>query len=369
MHVPAVVLDRMHNEIKSELQNKFSTVLENSMYIMGKEYKLFEEEFAKYCNVKHCIGCANGLDAITLILKGMEIGPGDEVILPSHTYIATALAVSLVGAKIVFVEPCLDFYLIDATKVEQKITSKTRAIIAVQLYGQAADMDRLKDIAVRHKIKLIEDAAQAQGALYGGKKVGNLGDAAAFSFYPGKNLGALGDAGAITTQDDALADRLRHIINYGSSEKYVHKYQGVNSRLDELQAAFLRVKLEKLDEWNIQRNKISQRYFDKIQNAHIVLPITKKENYHVWHQFVIRTENRDQLKSFLLNCGIESMIHYPIPIHMQEAYKEIQDRYPEGSLPIAELIARQALSLPMFIGMTETEQDYVIDTINKWDGK
>ena len=363
MNVPFVSLKPMHDELRSKLDDAYNRVLDKSYYIQGEEDTLFEKEFAAYCNSKHCIGVATGLDAITLILRAFDIGEGDEVIVPSNTFIATALAVSYAGAKPVFVEPTIETYNIDVTKIEEKITSKTKAIIAVHLQGRPADIDPIREIADKHGLKVIEDAAQAHGALYKGRKVGSLGDAAAFSFYPGKNLGALGDGGCVVTNDDDLAEKVRQLGNYGSDYKYHHVYKGVNSRLDELQAAFLRVKLPELDKWNEYRRHVAERYFEKITNKDIILPLPSDDEFtHIYHVFVIRCKKRDELEKYLKDCGIGTVKHYPIPMHMQPAYSDLG--IAEGELPIAEEICSTVLSLPMYYGITDEEIDYISEKIN-----
>lgn len=364
MKIPFVSFEAMHSEIKNELVDSFESVLDKNWFIKGQEVEKFEEEFAKYCDAKYCIGCGNGLDALYLILKAYGIGSGDEVIIPSNTFIATALAVSYTGAVPVLVEPILESYTINPELIEEKITDKTKAIIAVHLYGMIADMDEINAIANKHNLKVIEDSAQAHGALYKGKRAGGLGDAAGFSFYPGKNLGALGDGGAVVTNDKALADKVRALGNYGSEKKYHHVYQGTNSRLDEMQAGFLRVKLQQLDKWNNERNRIAQRYLEEIKNDKITLPKEFEGKNSVWHLFVVRTNNRDDFEKYLNENGIGTTIHYPIPIHMQDSYIDLGVK--EGELPIAEEIAKTVLSIPMFYGMTEEEVSYVIDLINQY---
>lgn len=355
----------MHAEIRKDLDNAYRQVVDSNNFIHGTECALFEQEFANYCGVKYCIGVGNGLDAIYLILKALDIGKGDEVIVPSNTFIATALAVSYVGAKPVFVEPTIETYNIDPTKIEEKITAKTKAIIAVHLQGRSAAMDEIKKIATKHNLKVIEDAAQAHGAKYKGKRVGSLGDAAAFSFYPGKNLGALGDGGCVVTNDSQLAKKVRALSNYGSDYKYHHIYKGTNSRLDELQSAFLRVKLSQLDHWNEARRMIADKYFNGIKNPNIKLPPRSDKNYqHIYHVFVIRCAKRDELEKFLNKNGIGTVKHYPIPIHLQVAYADLELR--EGALPIAEEISKTVLSIPMYYGMTDAEISYVIEKINQF---
>lgn len=364
MKVPFVNLEPMHKEIEVDILNKFKDVYGKNLFIQGEEVKAFEKEFAEYCNVKYCIGCGNGLDALYLILRGYGIGTGDEVIVPSNTYIATALAVSYAGATPIFVEPDIATYNIDTNLIEKAITKKTKAIIAVHLYGQASDMDTIQNIAKKYNLKVIEDSAQAHGAIYKNKKVGSLGDAAGFSFYPGKNLGALGDGGAVLTNDKKLAITIRSIANYGSDKKYHHIYKGVNSRLDEVQAAFLRIKLANLDRFNEDRIRIAKRYMDGINNLKIVKPEKELYNKHVWHIFAVRTESRDDFQSFLIDNEIGTIIHYPIPMHLQEAYRDLN--FNEGSFQVAEKISKEVLSLPMWYGMKDEEIDYVIKVVNSY---
>lgn len=365
MKVPFATFLPMHNEIRQELDSAYNRVLDKSYFIHGDECRKFEEEFAEYCGVKYCVGVATGLDALFLILKAMNIGNSDEVIVPSNTYIATALAVSYTGAKPVFVEPEIETFNINPSRIEEKITSNTKAIIAVHLQGRTADMDPINAIAKKHNLKIIEDAAQAHGAKYKGKKAGSLGDAAGFSFYPGKNLGALGDGGCVTTNNKELADKIRALGNYGSDYKYHHIYKGVNSRLDEIQAAFLRVKLPNLDRWNEDRRATAKKYFEGIKNPLIKLPLKSTNEFeHIYHVFVIRCNKRDELEKYLNDNNIGTLKHYPIPMHEQECYKDLEIKH--GELPIAEEISRTVLSIPMYYGMTDEEINYVIETINKF---
>ena len=365
MNIPFASFVPMHEEIRQGLDAAFKKVVDKSYFIQGEECKKFEEEYAAYCGTKYCVGVATGLDAIYLILKALDIKAGDEVIVPSNTYIATALAVSFTGAKPVFVEPVIDTYNIDVTRIEEKITEKTKAIIAVHLQGRAADMDAINAIAKKHGLYVVEDAAQAHGARYKGQKVGALSDAAAWSFYPGKNLGALGDGGCITTNNKQIADKVRALGNYGSDYKYHHIYQGTNSRLDEMQAAFLRVKLPHLDKWNEARRKIAEAYLEGITNPLIKLPLATSADYeHIYHVFVIRCDRRDELEKYLKDNGIGTVKHYPVPMHLQKAYEELHIQ--EGELPIAEEISKTVLSIPMYYGMTDEEVAYVIDALNKF---
>jgi dTDP-4-amino-4,6-dideoxygalactose transaminase len=360
--VPFLDLKAPYLELKSELDEAFHRVMNSGHYILGSEIQRFEEEFAHYCGVKHCIGVANGLDALHLILLAYGIGPGDEVIVPSNTFIATWLAVTYTGAQVIPVEPNPLTYNLDPQVIEKAITSKTKAIMPVHLYGQPADMDPINEIAQKYNLKVIEDSAQAQGALYKGRKTGSLGDASGFSFYPGKNLGAFGDAGAITTQDDRLAEKLRMLRNYGSKIKYENQCVGYNSRLDELQAALLRVKLRYLDEWNERRATIAHQYLKSINNDKIILPSVDKNANHVWHVFVVRTKDREALQTHLKSHHIDSLIHYPIPPHLQQAYSEMG--WTNGSFPISEKIHAEVLSLPIGPHMNANHIQNVIDVTN-----
>ena len=363
MKVPFVSFEAMHSEIKPELVDAYKSVIESNYFIQGQACARFEREFADYCGVRYCIGVGNGLDALTLILRAFGIGEGDEVIVPSNTYIATALAVSNVGARPVFVEPQIETFNINPDLIEKSITVNTKAIIAVHLQGRPADMDRINEIAKIYNLKVIEDAAQAHGARYKGKRVGSLSDAAGFSFYPGKNLGALGDGGCITTNNKAIADKVRALGNYGSDYKYHHIYKGCNSRLDEMQAAFLSVKLKSLDKWNEERQRIAERYLNEITNPVIKLPKKSDSVFeHVYHVFVIRCDKRDELENYLNANGIGTLKHYPIPMHLQGAYAELGLN--KGDLPIAEEISRTVLSIPMYYGMTDEQVEFVINSIN-----
>lgn len=364
MKIPFVTFLPLERELDSELRAAFTRVFERSWYIDGVEDKAFEEAFAKYCGTDYCVGCGNGLDALMLSLKALGIGKGDEVIVPSNTFIATALAVTYVGAMPVFVEPDIRTFNIDPDKIEEKINSKTKAIMPVHLYGQSCDMDPIMAIARKHNLYVIEDCAQAHGATYKGKNVGTFGIAAGFSFYPGKNLGALGDAGATVTNNKELADKLRALGNYGSDYKYHHIYQGTNSRLDELQAAFLAAKIPHMDKMNADRRRIANRYLSEIKNSSVILPYVMPECEHVWHVFAIRTDRRDELADYLTELGIGVNKHYPIPMHMQECYKELGIK--QGELPVAEEISATQLSLPLYYGMTDDEIGYVVDCINKF---
>lgn len=361
MNVPFADLKYMHNQLRTELDETIASVIDSSKFLEGEKGEQFEKHFAEYCGTKYCIGVGNGLDAIEMILRAFNIEPGDEVILPSHTYIATALAITNIGAIPIFVEPN-KFYTIDSNLIEKKITEKTKAIIAVHLYGQAADMDPINEIAKKYNLKVVEDCAQSHGALYKGKKTGSLGDAGAYSFYPGKNLGAMGDAGAVVTNDEQIAESVRMLANYGSRKKYVHELKGFNSRLDEIQAAILDVKLTKLEEWNRYRNYVANRYLSEIDNEKIILPEIMDNNNHVWHLFVIRTADRNKLQTYLKENEIGTIIHYPTPIHKQPAYAELNN----DSYPIAEKYANEVLSLPMYYGMEDEKIDHVIKVLKKY---
>lgn len=364
MKIPFVSFLPMEKELNNDIRTAFDRVFTSSWYIEGKEDEAFEKSFAEYCGTSYCVGCGNGLDALMLSLKALGVGESDEVIVPSNTYIATALAVTYVGATPVFVEPDINTFLIDPALIEAKITAKTKAIMPVHLYGQACDMDSIMAIAKKHNLYVVEDCAQAHGATYNGRKVGSFGDAAGFSFYPGKNLGALGDAGAAVTNSKELADKIRAFGNYGSDYKYHHIYKGNNSRLDEMQAAFLSAKLPHLDKMNEERRRIADMYTSGITNPKVITPIVKDSCVPVWHIYGIRCKERDALEKFLNDRGIGTNKHYPIPMHMQDCYKDLGIKH--GELSIAEEISATELSLPMYYGMTDEQVQYVIDAINEF---
>lgn len=364
MKIPFVTFKPMEAELDNDIRSAFERVYTRSWYIEGEEDKAFEKSFAEFCETNYCVGTGNGLDALVLALKALRVGAGDEVIVPSNTYIATALAVTYVGAKSVFVEPDIRTFNIDPTKIESAITKKTKAIMPVHLYGQACDMDPIMEIARKYNLYVVEDCAQAHGATYKGNKIGTFGDAAGFSFYPGKNLGALGDAGATITNNKELADRIRAYGNYGSDYKYHHIYKGNNSRLDEMQAAFLATKLPHLERMNVERRKIAQMYLDGIKNPEVVLPFVPDYAVPVWHIFGIRCKRRAELEKFLNDKGIGTNKHYPIPMHLQDCYKDLG--FKEGDFPIAEEISATELSIPMYYGMTDEQIQYVIDCINEF---
>jgi dTDP-4-amino-4,6-dideoxygalactose transaminase len=352
-------INKRHNQ---EILRVVKKVIDSGWYILGREVEAFEEEFADYCGAKFCVGVASGLDALHLILRAYGIGKGDEVIVPSNTYIATWLAVNYAQAIPVPVEPDIKTYNIDPDKIEGKITNKTKAIITVHLYGQSCDMDRINETAKRYNIKVIEDSAQAQGTLYKGRKSGSLADASGFSFYPGKNLGALGDGGAITTDDKELARRIRSLRNYGSEKKYYNQDKGFNSRLDEIQAAILRVKLRYLDKENESRKKIAKRYLKQIKNPKIILPYVPDYTDPVWHLFVVRCSARDLLGEYLKQEGIETMIHYPIPPHRQNAYKEFSSM----AFAVSEKIHNEVLSLPIGPYLNKEQVKFIYEKINNF---
>jgi dTDP-4-amino-4,6-dideoxygalactose transaminase len=363
-------LKAINDSFEPQLSNSIKRVLDSGWYLLGNEAKSFEQEYGSFIGTSHCIGVANGLDALRLILKAyIEMGvmkEGDEIIVPANTYIASMLAITDNRLIPVLVEPDLKTYNIDPYKIEEKITRRTKAIMIVHLYGQNAMHPEIQNLVKKHNLKLIEDNAQAQGCLYQNKRTGSFGDAAGNSFYPGKNLGALGDAGAITTNSDELAEVVRSIANYGSKIKYENQFKGLNSRLDEIQAAILRVKLARLDEDNQKRREVAAYYINNIKNQKIILPATldaqsvSSNQEHVWHVFLIRTEQRDTLQRYLLESGIQTMIHYPIPPHKQKAYKEWENL----SLPITEKIHSEVLSLPMSPLMNSEELTHIVKTLN-----
>lgn len=362
MNVPFVSFKPMEHELDGDLRAAFERVYQRSRYIEGEEDATFERAFADYCGVGHCIGCGNGLDALMLSLKALGIGEGDEVIVPSNTYIATPLAVTYTGATPVLSEPDIRTYNLDSARLEEVLTPHTKAIMPVHLYGQPCDMDAIMAFAKKHALYVVEDCAQAHGATWKGQRVGSFGEVSGFSFYPGKNLGALGDAGAAVTNCAGLADRIRALGNYGSDYKYHHVYQGNNSRLDELQAAFLAAKLPHLERMNAARRAIASRYLEQVHNERIILPYVHPDADPVWHIFAVRCRERDALAEHLASRGIGTNKHYPIPIHLQGAYASLG--LSRGAYPIAEEISATQLSLPMYYGMTEEEIASVIDALN-----
>jgi dTDP-4-amino-4,6-dideoxygalactose transaminase len=362
MNVPFLDLKAQYNELSEQLDAAYQRVAESGRFILGSEVEKFEAEFAAYCGVKHCVGVGNGLDALHVILRAAGIGPGDEVIVPANTYIASWLAVSYAGATPVPVEPDERTNNIDPDRIAAAVTPRTRAVMAVHLCGQPADMDAINEVASRNNLKVFEDCAQAHGARYQGIRAGGLGFAAGFSFYPGKNLGAQGDGGAVVTNDDDLARRVRLIGNYGSEAKYYNETKGINSRLDELQAAFLRVKLARLDEWNNRRKLIAKQYLQALEGvADLTLPHVPEWADPVWHLFMVRHPQRDLLQKHLTANGVGTIIHYPMPPHLQKAYAELG--YTSGAFPISEKLADQVLSLPMSAHQTSDETNYVAEQL------
>ncbi len=356
-------LQKINERFGPEIDAAIKRVLDSGWYLLGKEDEKFESDFATFCGVKHCIGCANGLDALNLIIKGYGFGAGDEIIAPANTYIASILAITQNNCTPVLVEPDLKTYNINPDLIEEKITPKTKAIMVVHLYGQAVEMEKIWELAKKYNLKIIEDSAQAHGAIYKGKRTGNLGDASGFSFYPGKNLGCLGDGGCITTNDDELAAKVRAIRNYGSNVKYNNIYKGVNSRLDEIQAAVLAIKCKYLDEDNRKRREIARFYRTEINNPLLILPEVYDENAHVWHIFAVRCKQREKLQKYLEENGIQTLIHYPIPPHKQVCYKEWND----FSYPITEKIHDEILSIPISPVLQQNEVEKVINVLNRFE--
>ena len=359
MKIPFLELKPTYVELREELDAAYHRVMDSGHYLLGKELESFEAEFATFCEAKYCVCVGNGLDALHLILRAYDIGAGDEVIVPTNTFIATWLAVSYAGATPVPVEPDAHTYNLNPAAIEAAITSRTKAIMPVHLYGQPADMDAINAIARKHGLKVIEDSAQAQGARYKGRRTGSLGDSAAHSFYPGKNLGAFSDAGAVTTNDPVLADRVRTLRNYGSKKKYFHDEAGFNSRVDEIQAAFLRVKLRKLDEWNKRRQAVASRYIADLSAAkNLILPFVPTWAEPVWHLFIVRHKKRDALQEKLGELGVGSLIHYPVPAHLAGAYSDM--KLSRGSFPIAEELADTVLSLPIGPHLEKAQAEQVV---------
>lgn len=364
MIIPFLSLQNTNKPYHDDLKRIFTETLEKGWFILGQELVTFENRFASYCETNFCLGVANGLDALTIILKACKYPPQSEIIVPANTYIATILAVINAGLKPVLVEPSQETYLIDPNQIELAITTNTRAIMLTHLYGKCCEMTAIRAIAEKYQLHIFEDAAQAHGATYLGVKAGNLGDAAGFSFYPSKNLGALGDGGAITCNSESLAQAYRQLRNYGSSQKYVFDEVGLNSRLDEIQAAFLSLKLEHLDGENLYRQKIARHYLEQIQNPSIVLPPSNSIDEDAWHLFVIRSSNRDKFRSYLAENGIGTDIHYPIPPHKQKALSEFNHL----SFPITEKIHQEVLSIPLNPTLQELEIEYIIEKINNFKG-
>ena len=365
MQVPFLSFEPTNKLVKPEIMKAFEFFFDNNWYVLGDKVRKFETEYASFNQVSHCVGVSNGLDALHLCLKVLDIKDGDEVIVPSNTYIATALAVSYVGAKLIFVEPDITTYNIDWKNIEAVVSKRTKAIMPVHLYGQACEMDKIMSIANRHNLFVIEDNAQSQGASYNGKITGSWGDISGTSFYPGKNLGALGDAGAVTTNDNVLANKATTLRNYGSEKKYYNEVIGFNMRLDECQAAFLSVKLQYLSEWTKQRQEIATLYNHYLQDVgDLILPKVAENATHVYHLYVVRTKRRDELQQHLTECGVGTLIHYPIPPHLQQAYSSL--RFHKDDFPIAEEIASTCLSLPIWPGMIDKEVEIVSNTIKNF---
>ncbi len=363
MKISANRLDRAFYMHKNEYEKKVLEVLNSGWYVLGNEVRSFEREFSEYLGSKYCVGVGNGLDALWLSFKILGIGEGDEVIVQANTYIASVMGVTINNATPVFVEP--DVYNnIDVNKIEEKITNRTKAILVVHLYGQAANMEKIQYICKKYNLRMVEDCAQSHGARYNNKLTGTFGDIGCFSFYPSKNLGAFGDAGAIVTDNLEIAEKFKMYRNYGSEKRYYNKVVGANSRLDEIQAGLLRIRLKYLDDINFEHQKIATEYLKRIRNKNIELPKVLKGATTVWHQFVIRTKRREELIKFLEEKEIGTIIHYPIPPHLSEAYKYLN--YHKGDFPITEKVANEVLSLPMYLGMTKEELDYVIKTINEF---
>ena len=363
MEIKASVLDRQYKRYESEYKRAAIEALESGSYILGSRCGIFEQEFASYIGVRYCVGLNSGQDALTLAIRALEIKEGDEVIAPANTYIATILAITENGATPVLAEPD-DYYNLDASRIEEAITEKTKAIMAVHLYGQPANMKAIRDIARKHGLYLLEDCAQSHGAAFEGRMTGTFGDIGCFSFYPTKNLGAFGDAGAVVTDDEALAEKIRMLRNYGSRKKYYNEIEGVNSRLDEIQAALLSVKLSHMEELTQERIQAGRRYEEHIKNPLLNRPGIREGADHVYHQYVIRCKERERLQRYLSGQGIQTQIHYPVPPHLAKCYEYLG--YKKGDLPVTERYANEVLSLPLYTGITKEEQDYVIEKLNQF---
>jgi len=364
MQIKANRLDRGFQKYQKEFEQKALDVLRSGWYVLGREVDAFEKEFAKFVGTKCCVGVGSGLDALHLAIRALHIGQGDEVIVQGNTYIASVMGITMNGAVPVFVEPD-EFYQIDADRIEEKITSKTKAIMVVHLYGQVAQMDQIVSICEKYHLKLIEDCAQSHGAFFEGKITGSFGDVGCFSFYPSKNMGGFGEGGAVTTDNEEIAETIRVLRNYGSEKRYYNKVIGTNSRLDEIQAGFLRIRLAHLEEITQERESLARHYTKGIQHSEVALPEERKGTRTVWHQYVIRIRSRDKFKEYLEKNGVGTLIHYPIPPHLSEAYRHLG--YRKGYLPITERLAEEVLSIPMYSGMTEDEQNWVIEVINRYE--
>lgn len=362
--IPFLDVKLINSRFTPELESALKALLDSGWFVLGEQCRSFEEAFREYIGAEHCVGCANGLDALRLSIKALGLGANDEIIVPANTYIASILAVSDNACTPIFVEPSLHTFNIDVERIESAITPRTKAILVVHLYGQVVEMQKVWELAEKYNLAIIEDCAQAHGAIYQGRRAGVLGDVAGFSFFPGKNLGALGDGGAVATKHKDIAEKIRALGNYGSHKKYVNIYKGLNSRLDELQAAFLKIKLKALESDNARRRQIAQYYRAHITNSHIILPKCVSEEGHVWHLFVVRCAMRDRLQAYLREQGVETLIHYPIPPHKQEAYKE----YSHLSLPITEQIHNEVLSLPISPVMSDSQVERVVSVANEFRG-
>lgn len=363
MNIKANVLDRQYYKYKDEYDKNVINILEKGWYILGEEVQKFEEEYANYIGTKYCVGLASGLDALIIAFRSLGIKDGDEVIVQANTYIASVMGITINGAKPIFVEPD-EYYNINCHEIKKKITNKTKAILVVHLYGMASNMEEICNLCKSNNLYLIEDCAQAHGAMFKNKKVGSFGDIGCWSFYPSKNLGAFGDAGAITTNNSKIAEKIKILRNYGSEKRYQNKYIGYNSRLDEIQAGLLRIKLNHINELTRERADLAKQYLNRINNKKIQLPKIQKDSTHVWHLFLIQCKQRDELIKYLDMHNIQTIIHYPIPPHLSEAYSYLG--YKEGDFPITEEYSKTILSLPLYIGMTDEEINYVIDIINNF---
>jgi dTDP-4-amino-4,6-dideoxygalactose transaminase len=363
--IPFLNFQPMHEQIRSEMHQAFSDVYDSYWYIMGEKLQTFEASYAKYNQTKYCVGVSNGLDALILALQALNIGKGDEVIVPSNTYIASVIAITTVGATPVFVEPRMDTYNINPELIEQKITKRTKAIMPVHLYGQACEMDYIMKLAEAYDLYVVEDNAQAHGSSYNGKLTGSFGHANGVSFYPGKNLGALGDAGAVTTNKEEIAEKIKALRNYGSHKKYHNDYVGLNRRLDELQAALLSVKLQYLNDWTQERKEIAETYNECLVGSNLILPQLASNADHVYHLYVVRTSKREELQEYLNNKGVGTLIHYPIPPHLQKAYKYLG--YKKGDFPIAEKLANTSISLPLWVGIEKHQLETISNLIKKFE--
>ena len=364
MRVPFLDVYKTYEEAKDEIDAAVSRVMNSGRYILGEEVDRFEDSFATYVGAKHCVGVGNGFDALQLALRAVGVGPGDEVIVPSFTFIATWMAVSHCGAVPIPVEPDVSSFNISVEGIESALTTRTKAIIPVHLFGRPADISPILDVASKHDLFVIEDAAQAHGALVGDTRIGSQGDLVTWSFYPGKNLGAFGDGGAVTTNNDELADAVRTLGNYGSNEKYIHTALGINSRLDPLQAAILSAKLPYLAKWNRRRQEVATFYVENSTSEHILLPEMSQKNISAWHLFVVRSKLREELQHYLEQHGIQTLIHYPVPLHLQEAYTNLG--YQEGDFPVSELLSKEVLSMPIGPHIDGEQRRHVVDVLNNW---